>query len=118
MHSALRSLALVMLLTTAAGCLKTKGRSAMDEQPRTTLVVDNQNFLDFTIYLIAGGQRVRLGQAGGSRKTRFVIPPQYVFGITTLQFQAHPIGGNRSPVSYPLTVSPGDEIELTIPPNA
>ncbi len=118
MRLALRSFAFVLLLTTvAAGCSKSKGGSAID-QPRTTLTVDNQNFLDFTIYLIAGGQRVRLGMAGGNHKSRFVIPSQYVFGATTLQFQADPIGGNRAPVSYPLTVSPGDEIELIIPPNA
>ena len=119
MRSALRSFAFVMLLTAAtSGCIKTKGGSVLDEQPRTTLTVDNQNFLDFTIYLIAGGQRIRLGMAGGNHKSRFVIPAQYVFGATTLQFQADPIGGNRAPVSYPITVSPGDEVELTIPPNA
>ncbi|MEP7346541.1 MAG: hypothetical protein ABI877_14820 [Gemmatimonadaceae bacterium] len=119
MRSALRSLALVVLLTTtAAGCYKTKGGSVADQQARTTLTVDNQNFLDFTIYLIAGGQRIRLGLASGNHKSRFVIPAQYVFGATTLQFQADPIGGNRAPVSYPLSVSPGDEVELIIPPNA
>src|SRR5262245_51853697 len=118
MRSALRSFVLVVLLVSAvAGCYKTKS-SVINDQPRTTLVVDNQNFLDFTIYLIAGGQRIRLGLAGGNHKSRFTIPPQYVFGATTLQFQADPIGGNRAPVSYPLSVSPGDEIELTIPPNA
>ena len=119
MRKALGSFLFLVLLTTAvSGCYKTKGGSALDQQPRTTLVVDSQNFLDFTIYLIAGGQRIRLGLAGGNRKTRFTIPSQYVFGATTLQFQADPIGGNRAPISYPLTVSPGDEIELTIPPNA
>ena len=87
-------------------------------QERTTLVVDNQNFLDFTIYLIAGGQRIRLGLATGNTKTRMTIPAQFVFGATSLQFQADPIGGRRAPVSQAITVSPGDEVELTIPPNA
>lgn len=119
MRSALRSFALVLLLTTAVtDCYRSKGSSIIDEQPRTTVVVDNQNFLDFTIYLIAGGQRIRLGLAGGNRRTRFTIPPQFIFGTVTLQFQADPIGGNRAPVSYPVSVSPGDEVELTIPPNA
>ena len=119
MRLALRSIAFALLLSTgAAGCFKTGGGSPIDQQARTTLSVDNQNFLDYTIYLIAGGQRIRLGMASGSRRTRFVIPPQFVFGASTLQFQADPIGGSRSPVSYPLTVSPGDEVELIIPPNA
>ena len=119
MRHALRSIAFVLLLTTGtASCFKASGSSPIDQQPRTMLTVDNQNFLDFTIYLIAGGQRIRLGLAGGSRRTRFVIPPQFVFGASQLQFQADPIGGNRSPFSYPLSVSPGDEVELIIPPNA
>ncbi|MBV6521550.1 MAG: hypothetical protein MNPFHGCM_01689 [Gemmatimonadaceae bacterium] len=118
MRAAFRSFAFVLLLTTTvSGCYRGKG-SVLDEQPQTLLTVDNQNFLDFTIYLLAGGQRVRLGTATGNRKTRLIIPAQYIFGATTLQFQADPIGGNRAPVSYPLTVSPGDEVELTIPPNA
>jgi hypothetical protein len=119
MRLALRSIAFLLLLTTAtAGCFKTKSGSVLDQQPRTMLTVDNQNFLDFNIYLLAGSQRVRLGFAGGNRRTRFVIPPQFVFGASTLQFQAVPIGGNRAPVSFPMTVSPGDEVELVIPPNA
>lgn len=119
MRMGLRYVALITLLaTTAAGCFRSKGPSPLDLQPRTTLVVDNQNFLDFTIYLIAGGQRVRLGLASGSRRTRFTIPPQYIFGASTVQFQADPIGGNRAPVSWPLSISPGDEVELIIPPNA
>jgi hypothetical protein len=69
-----------------------------------------------TIYLLAGSQRIRLGQAGGNSTTTLRIPSQYVFGATSLRFLADPIGSNRTPVSESITVTPGDEIGLVIPP--
>lgn len=119
MRSVLRALVLALSLSTGTtACFKSKGGSQIETQERTTVVVDNRNFLDFTIYLIVGSQRVRLGMSTGNTKSRFTIPPQYIFGPTTLQFQADPIGGRSVPVSYPITVAPGDEVELVIPPNA
>jgi hypothetical protein len=116
---ATRSFALLSLGMMLAGCGgNPKIRSAAPEQERTVLVVNNQNFLDFTIYLISGGQRVRLGDATGNRRTKLTIPRQYIFGASVLQFQADPIGGRRAPISDQISVSPGDEVELTIPPGA
>ncbi len=109
-------LAISLAMGTTA-CFKSKPGSQIETQERTTVLVDNRNFLDFTIYLISGSQRIRLGTATGNSKARFTIPSQFVFGATQLQFQADPIGGRTAPVSYPVTVSPGDEVELVIPPN-
>ncbi|MFN8572914.1 MAG: hypothetical protein U0132_12775 [Gemmatimonadaceae bacterium] len=119
MRLALRTLVLAISLSMGtAACFKTKPGSAVETQQRTTVLVDNRNFLDFTIYLITGSQRIRLGTATGNSKTRLTIPAQFIFGATQLQFQADPIGGRTAPVSYPVTASPGDEVELIIPPNA
>jgi hypothetical protein len=114
---ATRSFVLLSLAVTLTGCGgNPKIRSVNPEQQRTVLVVNNQNFLDFTIYLITGGQRVRLGDATGNRRTKLTIPSHYVFGVSTLQFQADPIGGRRAPISDAISVTAGDEVELTIPP--
>ncbi len=88
------------------------------EQPVTTLVVRNQAFLEMVIYLLPGSgtsNRVRLGTASSNRDTRFTIPRQYVFGLTTLRFLADPVGSNRTPVSDQIQVSPGDTVTLIIP---
>ena len=82
----------------------------------TTVRVDNRSYLDMNIFLIAGSQRIRLGTAGGNKQTVLRIPAQYVFGISSLQFMADPIGGTRTPVSDTINVSPGDEVQLIIPP--
>lgn len=87
------------------------------QPPKTTVTVDNQSFLDMTVYVISGGQRIRLGQATGSSKSKFTIPAYLIgYGIQPLRFLADPIGGNRLPVSEEINVTAGDEVILTIPP--
>lgn len=89
-------------------------RAATDSQERTTLVVRNDSYLDHNIYLLQGSQRIRLGTARGLATSRFTIPSQYVFGVSTLQFLADPIGGTVTPVSERVNVSAGDEVHLQI----
>ena len=112
-----RAFLLTVATMALAGCAS-RSRGSSDPQATTTLRVENQSFLDMTIYLIVGAQRVRLGQAGGNSTTRLRIPAQYVFGPTPLRFLADPIGASRTPISESITVVPGDEVTLTIPPGA
>lgn len=83
-------------------------------QEPTILVVRNDNYLDHNIYLLQGSQRIRLGTARGLATSRFTIPAQYVFGVSSLQFLADPIGGTITPVSERVNVSAGDEVHLQI----
>jgi hypothetical protein len=78
------------------------------------LVVRNDSYLDYNIYLVQGSQRVRIGTARGLTSTRLTIPSQYVFGVSVLQFIGDPIGGTVTPVSERITVTPGDEVHLQI----
>jgi hypothetical protein len=110
---------LMCALMLGAGC---SGNSKEDQESEpvaaTVVKVQNQAFLDMTIYVYRSSQRVRLGVANGNSTSRFVIPANLIFGSTPLRFQADPIGRNRQPVSQEITVSPGDEVVLTIPPTA
>jgi hypothetical protein len=109
---------MAMCLTLSAGCVKNNDpETAAEPAPTTRLRVDNQAFLDMTIYVYRSSQRIRLGQATGNSTTRFTIPANLLFGSTTLRFQADPIGGSRTPISEEISISPGDEVMLTIPPN-
>lgn len=88
-----------------------------EPQPRTTLEVDNQANLDMNIYVVrSSGARERLGTATAHTRTTFTIPERLIFGLTPLRFMADPIGGSRTPVSQEITVQPGDNIVLRIPP--
>jgi len=91
-------------------------QQAAEPVPVTRLKVQNQAFLDMTIYVYRGPQRLRLGTANGNSTSRFTIPASLIFGATPLRFQADPIGSNRNSISEEITVSPGDEVTLLIPP--
>ncbi len=99
----------------ACGGARQGGPRASD--PPTTLQVDNQGFLDMNIYLItSGGARIRLGTATGNSTTNMRIPSTYVFGGSEMRFLADPIGSSRTPISHGITVFPGDNVRLIIPP--
>ena len=107
---------LLSLSFTALACAPKQQAITPDLREQTVLTVDNQGFIDMTIYAARGPQRIRLGNATGNGKTNFNIPPALMSGLTTLHFVADPIGGRRASVSEEITVAPGDTIVLQIPP--
>ena len=113
-----RTLHLTVLLGLSlalAGCASRRSDPTnTTAQEETLLVVKNDSYLDHNIYLLNGLQRIRMGTARGLSTTRLTIPRQYVFGVSALQFLADPIGGNVTPVSERINVSPGDEVQLVI----
>lgn len=114
-RQAIRMAAGLVVALLAGGC----GQQTQtgEPQPRTTLEVDNQASLDMNIYVLrGGGGRERLGTSTAHTRMTFTIPARLMFGLTPLRFQADPIGGNRAPVSQEITVSPGDNVRLIIPP--
>lgn len=113
---AVRRLLVVAACAMAAACASTGTNSQVQKEEAATVLVDNQGFVDMTIYVLRGTQRVRLGLATGLSKSRFTLPRGFVFSGTSLRFVADPLGGRRSPVSEEITVSEGEEIELRIPP--
>lgn len=104
---------LIGLSVALSGCGSKRTATNTLEEP-TILVVRNDSYLDHNVYLLQGLQRIRMGTARGLATTRFTIPRQYVFGVSVLQFLADPIGGNVTPVSERISVSPGDEVHLQI----
>jgi len=82
----------------------------------TTVRVQNQGFLDATVYVYRGGSRTRLGAVTGNSTAVFTIPKVLVQPATQLRFLIAPIGGQRQPISEEVTVSPGDQVGLVIPP--
>jgi hypothetical protein len=111
------TIAFALLLLGATACKTlSHGSSTFDQNQPSVLQVDNQGFLDMTVYAARSSQRVRLGIATGNNKTSFTIPSSLVSGLTSLRFIADPIGGSRASVSQEITVAPGDTVVLTIPP--
>jgi len=84
---------------------------------KTTVVVDNQNLNEMTIYAYQGTQRLRLGRVRGSATTELQIPTSIVSGPVQMRFYAEPMvtGGQRSYLSEMIPVQPGDQIDFLIP---
>ena len=108
--------ALALVALAAVAC---HHRAVEPVNPRAevAVTVDNQNFLDMTVYLIRGSQRIRLGMVPGLSKQILMVKPDLVGYGTDLQFEVHPIGGRGNPISETISVKPGDVINITIPPS-
>ena len=102
-----------------AGC---GGRNTTDggiiPNVATILKVENDSFSDMRIYVVQSGQRVRIGTAGGKSVSSFTLPQAIMHGIRTLAFEAVPIGANGKAISEEITVNPGEQVTLRIPPTA
>ena len=99
----------VLLIVLACSTLPA-GSSAQTEP--TVVEVNNQSFLDMTVYAVRSSQRVRLGLATANSTTRFNLPSSLVGGLSTLRFVADPIGSNRASVSQEITIAPGDTVAM------
>lgn len=82
----------------------------------TTVEVDNQNFTDMTIYLVNGGQRIRLGRATGKTKETMRLPRATLTFPRELQFMAEPAGMRGTTTTTRIWVTPGDRVTLMITP--
>ncbi len=113
-----RRFILTTILTVAlAGCGgRNRAEPGIIPDEPTTLKVENDQFNDMHIYVYRGSQRIRLGTATGKSSTTFKIPKYIVSGVTTLQFEAVPIGGNGATRSETITVNPGEDLVLHILP--
>ncbi len=111
----LTCLALAATVALASACATSAGTQAAQQRPVTTVQVENQALYDMTVYVVRGGQRIRLGLATGLSKTRFTIPQGILFGLTSLRFVADPVGGRNTPVSEEIMVQEGEEVVLRIP---
>ena len=102
---------------TSACMHRTPAQEAADAAaPRTFVRVENQAFLDANVFVIAGGQRQRLGLTTGAGRQTFAIPRGIMFGTTQLSFLIDFIGSQRTPISDQISVTPGDTVVLLIPP--
>ena len=116
----------LLLLVLAAVCVGACARRAHRGEPDLTYVyaqdvpveVENQHFLDVNVYVLAQGNRTRIGSATGSRTTTLMIPKAFLSGYAgTVQLAADPVGSTQGLVSEGFTLRPGDIVHWTIASN-
>ncbi len=116
MNRTLKVLGIAALCVFFAACASMGKQTPLDPSQATTVVVNNQAVLDMNIYIVRGGQRIRLGTANALSTTKLSVPRGIISGVTSVRFLADPIGSNRTPISEEITVAEGDEIKLMLPP--
>jgi hypothetical protein len=115
MSKTMKLLGLVAIFGIFAACASMRRTPVSDNQQATTVTVDNRASLSMDIFVIRGGQRIRIGTADALATTKLTIPRGIVFESTEVRFLADPIGGNRAPISETITLHQGDEVVLTLP---
>jgi hypothetical protein len=104
-------LALVVLLP-ACAVVRGAGENGAGRAGQVTIEVENQNFNDATIFLLWGTERRRLGNVTGLSSQRFRTDwrgPELRVEVSLLA------GGSY--VGPAIAVSPGDVVDVTLPPN-
>ena len=116
----MRSFFTVLVLALTCGAAVACGAGGRPVRPGnetvTIVEVDNQNFTDMTIYLVNGGQRIRLGRATGKSKATLRLPRGTLTFPRELQFMAEPAGMRGTTTTTRIWVTPGDRVTLMITP--
>ncbi|HVH67706.1 MAG TPA: hypothetical protein VM716_07560 [Gemmatimonadales bacterium] len=108
----------ILLLALALPACHRGAPRPVTPRAEVAVTVDNQNFLDMDVFLIStGGQRIRLGMVPGLSKAILMVRPELIGFGTDVRFEIHPIGGRGNSFSETIPVSPGDVIQLIIPPH-
>ncbi len=115
----LRLITVLLLAATSVGCGKkdpdSPFRRRLDTPVRVT--VDNNNFLDVTVYAVAGGVSIRLGDVTGKSEESFTIDPRRASMIAGLQLMVDPLGSNRSYLSPLVYPGRGETVLLSVGAN-
>ena len=100
--------AAVVAAVIGAGCATGEGMRVADSQARTvTVLVDNNNWQDATIYVVGLGPRVRLGTVTSMTTARFALP-RALQRPDGLQLEADLIGSNARKVTNRIIVNAGE----------
>lgn len=117
MHT-LRLLALSLAIAGCRGDPRPEDITPITFTADVALEVDNRNFNDVVIYLRREGTRTRIGEVTGSQNVTLMIPRSLLSGVTReIQFQADPVGADRTITSFPVYIRPGEHVHLTIENN-
>jgi hypothetical protein len=113
---ALASLAGALLLP-ASGCKSLFGRTT-SPQPGARLSFVNQSTDQASVFAVAtSGEQYRIGSVPAGRTETLTIPHSVLGSGPTVTIVARRLATTRGVSSGPITVRPGDEFTITLPPS-
>lgn len=111
----------ILLATLVAGMAASACRSGEPPSPfqrrsnrPIRVEVENQNFLDVTVFATGGGGTLRLGDVVGKQSGRFTIDPRRFSLISGLRLRVDPIGSTRNYLSNLVFPTAGTTVVLVV----
>jgi hypothetical protein len=105
-------IAAVFLTAATLDACKSLGHGSPTAQEDIVVQVRNQSFPDVNVYVLPSGDPRRIGSVTGNSSATFKLPAR-MLSTGTLQLLVRPIAG-RAYLLPPVSVSSGDEVEVTI----
>jgi hypothetical protein len=105
--------ALLLILSTGCTGKQKESTRPLPAGP-TSLRIENQNWLDVTIYVVHDGQRSRIGAATAARTTNLAIPPTMLGQLGAIRLVADPVGSSQAITSPTVVVKQGTRLVWTL----
>jgi hypothetical protein len=116
--SQLARLTLAAALLAPAGCKGFLGRGNADPQPGARITFVNETTEQASVFAVAtSGESFRIGNVPAGRTERLTIPRSVLGSGPTVSIVARRLATTRGVSSGPITVRPGDEFTVTLPPS-
>lgn len=93
-------------------CAPMTRSTQVEDRPtdRSTMVVENNNWSDMTVYILRDGIRTRLGSVPSMGRSSFKLTSALVGGTGELRVLADPMGSAQKWMSQPLLIVPGSQV--------
>ena len=121
--SILIAAALVSSAVLSGACGQTARQSSITSVPAAannspiTVQVTNEHPQDIDVFVMQGGERLRLGTVTTAETQQFTVPETATHGTGSLRLLVHPVGGGGNYSTGPVTVTPGDQVMLSVAPS-
>jgi hypothetical protein len=90
------------------------GKAQLAKHGSAVLMVENHHFTDVVVYLINGGQRMRVGMVRSVGSKTFEIPQRMIGRLGSFHLLADPIGEPRILDSGVISMRPGVRVEWVL----
>lgn len=101
-----------------SACSPHQAEAGPAPEATATVRVENENIVDMRISILRApsGAAYRLGIARGAQTTTLEIPRSLITGVNEVTFEITPLSGGFTRFTRTITIGPGDEIVVRIPP--
>jgi hypothetical protein len=111
---AVTGLLLLLGATFACGRERTAQASELQSTDEAVLTVKNDYLNDVAVYAIRAGSKTRVATVYGFKTETIPLKTSILSGASSVRLLIEPLGSVATHLTEPITVLPGDSIELTV----